>query len=81
MSGRFDKPLAPNLGLKFKIPCQRPRRGAHHEHQRFDPNVSVEGGSAGNGGARQTFKGFEFTVSPSSDGPCGERKTSVLPAM
>ena len=35
--------------FEFPHPCRRPRRGAHHEHQR-DPRDAAEEESAGNGG-------------------------------
>ena len=51
--------------FEFPRPCRRPRRGAHHEHQR-DPRDAAEEGRRQ---WRASLKGFAFTASPSSGGP------------
>ena len=51
--------------FEFPRPCRRPRRGAHHEHQR-DPRDAAEEGRRL---VRASLKGFAFTASPSSGGP------------
>ena len=51
--------------FEFPRPCRRPRRGAHHEHQR-DPR---DGAEEGRRQWRGSLKGFAFTASPSSGGP------------
>ena len=51
--------------FEFPRPCRRPRRGAHHEHQR-DPRDAAEEGRRQR---RASLKGFAFTASPSSGGP------------
>ena len=51
--------------FEFPRPCRRPRRGAHHEHQR-DPRDAAEEGRRQ---SRASHKGFAFTASPSSGGP------------
>ena len=50
--------------FEFPRPCRRPRKGAHHEHQR-DPRDAAEGRRQ----SRVFHKGFAFTSSPSPGGP------------
>ena len=49
----------------FSRPCRRPRRGAHHQHQRHPRDATEEGRRRW----RASLKGFAFGVSPSSGGP------------
>ena len=51
--------------FEFPRPCRRPRRGAHHEHQRDPRDAAKEGRRL----VRASLKGFAFTASPSSGGP------------
>ena len=51
--------------FEFPRPCQRPRRGVHHEHQRDPRDAAKEGRRQW----RASLKGFAFTASPSSGGP------------
>ena len=51
--------------FEFPRPCQRPRRGAHHEHQRDPRDAAKEGRRQW----RASLKGFAFTASRSSGGP------------
>ena len=51
--------------FEFPRPCRRPRRGAHHEHQREPRDAAEEGRRQ----SRASHKGFAFTASPSSGGP------------
>ena len=51
--------------FEFPRPCRRPRKGAHHEHQR-DPRDAAEEGRRQR---RVLHKGFAFTASPSPGGP------------
>ena len=51
--------------FEFPRPCRRPRKGAHHEHQR-DPRDAAEEGRRQ---SRVFHEGFAFTVSPSPGGP------------
>ena len=51
--------------FEFRRPCRRPRRGAHHEHQRSPRDAAEEGRRQW----RASLKGFAFTASSSSGGP------------
>ena len=52
--------------FEFPRPCRRPRRGAHHEHQRDPRGAAKEGRRLV---PASLLKGFAFTASPSSGGP------------
>ena len=62
--------------FEFPRPCRRPRKGAHHEHQR-DPRDAAEEGRRQ---WRVFHKGFAFTASPSPGGHGRAQKGPAAPA-
>ena len=65
--------------FEFPRPCQRPRKGAHHEHQRDPRDAAKEGRRQW----RASLKGFAFTASPSSGGPRPrpQKRPAALPDL